>query len=54
MSCNSERCIPPAEKSFDFILSTANENRDWRIFSDFAWILIKEAQQLYAAGRKAV
>ena len=29
-------------------LSTANENRDWRIFSDFAWILIKEAQQLYA------
>lgn len=29
-------------------LSTANENRDWRIFADFAWILIKEAQQLYA------
>ncbi|MEO6254125.1 MAG: DUF4372 domain-containing protein [Ferruginibacter sp.] len=29
-------------------LSTANENRDWRIFSDFAWVLIKEAQQLYA------
>ncbi len=28
--------------------STANENRDWRIFADFAWILIKEAQQLYA------
>lgn len=29
-------------------LSTANENRDSRIFSDFAWILIKEAQKLYA------
>lgn len=28
-------------------LSTANENRDWRIFSDFAWILIKEAKSLY-------
>jgi hypothetical protein len=26
-------------------LSTANENRDWRIFSDFAWVLIKEAKQ---------
>lgn len=29
-------------------LSTANENRDSRIFSDFAWVLIKEAQKLYA------
>ena len=28
-------------------LSTANENRDWRIFADFAWILIKEAKSLY-------
>jgi Domain of unknown function (DUF4372)/Transposase DDE domain len=28
-------------------LSTANENRDWRIFADFAWILIKEAKLLY-------
>jgi len=28
-------------------LSTANENRDSRIYSDFAWILIQEAQQLY-------
>jgi len=28
-------------------LSTANENRDSRIFSDFAWVLIKEAQTLY-------
>ena len=28
-------------------LSTANEHRDSRIYSDFAWILIKEAQQLY-------
>lgn len=28
-------------------LSTANENRDWRIFSHFAWVLIKEAKQLY-------
>ena len=32
-------------------LSTANENRDWRIFSDFAWILIKEAKQLYAGEK---
>jgi len=28
-------------------LSNANESRDWRIFSDFAWILIKEAKSLY-------
>ena len=28
-------------------LSKANENRDWRIFADFAWILIKEAKSLY-------
>lgn len=28
-------------------LSTANENRDSRIYSDLAWILIREAQQLY-------
>ncbi|GAC1420242.1 MAG: hypothetical protein NVS1B13_11400 [Flavisolibacter sp.] len=28
-------------------LSNANESRDWRIFSDFAWILIKEAKALY-------
>ena len=32
-------------------LSTANENRDWRIFSDFAWVLIKEAQKLYAGEK---
>ncbi len=32
-------------------LSTANENRDWRIFSDFAGILIKEAQQLYVGEK---
>jgi hypothetical protein len=32
-------------------LSTANENRDWRIFSDFAWVLIKEAKQLYVAEK---
>ena len=28
-------------------LSTANENRDSRIYSDLAWILFREAQQLY-------
>lgn len=32
-------------------LSTANENRDWRIFSDFAWVLIKEAKQLYVGEK---
>ncbi len=32
-------------------LSTANENRDWRIFADFAWVLIKEAQSLYAGEK---
>lgn len=32
-------------------LSTANENRDWRIFADFAWVLIKEAQTLYAGEK---
>lgn len=29
-------------------LSTANENRDWHIYADFTWILIREAKQLYA------
>lgn len=29
-------------------LSKANENRDWRIYADFAMILIQEAKQLYA------
>src|SRR5210317_1555653 len=29
-------------------LADANENRDWRIYSDFAQILIHEARQLYA------
>lgn len=28
-------------------LSTANESRDSRIYSDLAWLLIREAQQLY-------
>ena len=29
-------------------LSNANENRDWRIYADFAQILIAEARKLYA------
>jgi len=29
-------------------LADANENRDWRIYSDFAQILINQARQLYA------
>src|SRR5688500_220230 len=29
-------------------LAEANENRNWRIYADFAQILIKQAQQLYA------
>ncbi len=29
-------------------LADANENRDWRIYSDFAQILIHEARELYA------
>jgi len=29
-------------------LSNANENRDWRIYAEFAQILIKEARDLYA------
>jgi hypothetical protein len=29
-------------------LSKANENRDWRIYADFAMMLIQEAKQLYA------
>jgi len=28
-------------------LADANENRDWRIYSDFAQILIGEARKLY-------
>jgi hypothetical protein len=29
-------------------LADANENRDWRIYADFAQVLINEARQLYA------
>lgn len=29
-------------------LSKANENRDWRIFADYAMVLIGQAQELYA------
>lgn len=29
-------------------LSKANENRDWRIYADYAMVLISEARQLYA------
>jgi hypothetical protein len=32
-------------------LADANENRDWRIYSDFPQILIHEARQLYADGK---
>ena len=28
-------------------LSRANENRDWRIYADFAQVLISKAQVLY-------
>jgi transposase len=30
-----------------YTLAKANENRDWRIYADFAQILIKEARELY-------
>jgi hypothetical protein len=30
-------------------LSDANEARDWRIYADFAQVLIRQARQLYAA-----
>ena len=29
-------------------LADANENRDWRIYADFAQVLIRKARQLYA------
>lgn len=32
-------------------LADANENRDWRIFSDFAHVLIAQAVELYAEDR---
>lgn len=32
-------------------LSTANEKRDWRLLSDFTWILINVAKQLYAGEK---
>lgn len=32
-------------------LADANENRDWRIYADFALALIRQAQQLYAGAR---
>ncbi len=28
-------------------LATANQNRDWRIYAEFAQILISEARKLY-------
>lgn len=28
-------------------LAVANEKRDWRIYADFAQVLIQEARQLY-------
>ena len=35
-------------KIYSSTLAYANENRDWRIYCDFAQILIHEARQLYA------
>jgi transposase len=35
-------------------LAKANENRDWRIYADFAAMLIARARKLYAADRFAV
>ena len=35
-------------------LSTANDRRDWRIYADFAQLLIAEARQLYAADEFGV
>ncbi len=35
-------------------LADANEKRDWRIHADFAQVLIKEAQRLYAGDRFAL
>jgi hypothetical protein len=35
-------------------LAKANQNRDWRIYADFAHILITQARQLYAQDRFAV
>jgi IS4 transposase len=35
-------------------LADANEKRDWRIYADFAQVLIKEAQRLYAGDSFAV
>lgn len=29
-------------------LADANESRDWRIYADFAWVLIRQARKLYA------
>lgn len=31
-------------------LAGANEKRDWRIYADFAQVLIREARRLYAGG----
>ena len=30
-------------------LADANESRDWRIYADFAWLLIRQARKLYAS-----
>jgi transposase len=35
-------------------LARANENRDWRIYRDYADVLIKEAQSLYASDASAI
>ena len=31
-------------------LSDANEARDWRVYADFAQVLIRQARKLYAVG----
>ena len=53
-----EVCLRSMEKKLDHIgirgkvsrstLAEANENRDWRIYSDFAHMLINHARKLYA------
>jgi len=35
-------------------LADANETRDWRIYADFAWNLIRQARKLYSCNSLGV
>jgi hypothetical protein len=42
------KTLPPGDSCSRTTLAYANEQRDWRVFADFAQVLIAEARDLYA------